>query len=125
MIKQMGFILMLVSSMAISAKDCYYDHITYESDVHEWSIPKDCTSLDLSDTGIDDRKAGKLAAALNKNDSLNLRWNNIGDKGAKELAAAFKDHETLEYLNLKGKKYSDETWQFLRKTQPENKTLQI
>ena len=63
---------MLISSLMISAKDCDYDHITYESDGHEWSIPKDCISLDLSKFKIGDEGAKELAAALNKNNILTI-----------------------------------------------------
>ena len=89
---------MLISSLMISAKDCDYDHITYESDGHEWSIPKDCSILNLFKSYVDDREAGKLAAAWNKNETmtwLNLRSNEIGYLGAKELAAALNKNNIL------------------------------
>ena len=98
MIKRLGLVLMLISSVMISAKDCKYEHITHNSDNHDWSIPKDCTSLNLFESYIDDREARKLAAALNKNETLtwlNLRSNEIGYLGAKELAAALNKNNIL------------------------------
>ena len=75
MLKQMGFILMLVSSMVMSAKECTIDAIKKDGG-QVWEIPVVCQSLDL-------------------------KWNKIGDEGAKELAAALKVNESLKHLSLR------------------------
>ena len=51
MLKQIGFLLMLVSSMAMSAKECTIDDIKKDGG-QVWEIPVVCQSLDFNSNYI-------------------------------------------------------------------------
>ncbi|MGC6403931.1 MAG: hypothetical protein ACON5A_01630, partial [Candidatus Comchoanobacterales bacterium] len=128
MIKRVGLALMLISSVMISAKDCKYEDINNKSDVHEWSIPKDCISLDLSESDIDDEDAKKLATAMKENKNIKLTNlilanNNIGYKGVKELAAVLNKNKTLTQLDLTNNNIGDKGVKELAAALNKNKTL--
>ena len=102
MLKQMGFILMLVSSMAMSAKECTIDDIKKDGG-QVWEIPAVCQSLDLIWNKIGDEGAAEIAEALKKNDTLtylNLYNNNIGAEGAKALATAMKENKNIKLTEI-------------------------
>ena len=121
MLKQMGYILMLVSSMAMSAKECTINDINKDGG-QVWEIPNDCDSLNLNfnelnyrghhDYNVSHHKLGNagaqaLVAALKENKNIKLTGldlgnNDIGDERAQALAAVFKENKNIKltYLNL-------------------------
>ena len=59
----------------------------------------------IGDDKIGDKGAERLAAALEKNatlQSINLKYNKIGDKGTERLVAAFAKNGTLQEITLDG-----------------------
>ena len=68
-----------------------------------WNIPNDCTTLDLSGTGMGEIAAIKLAEALKSNKALTkllLRNNAINERGGIAIAKALKGNTAILMFDL-------------------------
>ena len=86
------------------------------------------TSLDLSWNEIGDKGATSMAAALEKNStltSLDLSENEIGHIGAASLAAALQKNSTLTSMSLRGNDIGDEGVASLAAALEKNYALEV
>lgn len=149
MIKRIGLVLMLISSLMISAKDCRSDDLTQH---WSWkhlskiiSIPSDCKALDLSYYGIGSEvnkeylelqvknpkfiriMPDQLKMLLNENTtltSLDVSDTWLADDDVKELAKALKKNKALTKINLSGNNIGNTGVKYLKESLAVNNTLE-
>ena len=81
--------------------------------------------LCLDNTQIGPEEVQVLAQVLHLGlQCLSLKWNQIGDPGARVLGAALKDNQTLQSLNLEKNAISVEGVKALAEALKTNRTLQ-
>ncbi|CAF1185496.1 unnamed protein product [Adineta ricciae] len=110
----------------ISSEDyiCRLSQISFDASITKEAL----TTVDLSDSCIDDQSTQDLAAALEHDNtllSLNLLRNRIGDAGAECLANALKSNTTLNTINLSSNRITDVGAQHLAKCLEHNTSLII